>query len=537
MPKIPESLKSLLMFLPKDKIEQLVPIAKRFENIGKNVMGESTYSTLSSVANGFTTGVMSGDILNGIVTEIAINNENRFAALLKKNYVVIKEMFIKQIEDNDKVDMENPNSLYKLIALFEQNFPEDKIRVILTKLHIFLKRKDIQQKFMQSQRAISTSMNGGNEKCNNDIELKGDENDDANNDENDDANEQAINADFTDKVYFRYSCELNDPDEITNINDEYKSSVIDIFALKISELLKNDYKKIANFVATIEEGNTNNQENVGGSLLTNLKSQIGKSVISKGKNVASKLSDKIATNVNPDMFKKVDSVISSATKSGLSNSENLMDVFGKQAVDFAATMKPTIEKLISFQPEDKYQTVLERILNGNIKKTSKLLAIKLHNLTYTIFDDYYPHATIDTMLIQQCVTVLTGKQFPDMTVMNAVSSHESSVATGGLSKNIKELDKQNEIIKFIIGDLTALFCNSIIKKLENIAIEYNKIVERKMKTIMNQVFDETNSVNVEEGGAVGGKPTSSSKRRRRKTKRVGGRHKFASMRTTTKRMK
>lgn len=576
MPKIPASLKSLETFLSKNEIEQFIPMTKSFDNIGKKMIGEDGYSSLQGMSNGLVKGLMSGNILDGVVSEIAIGNENKFAMKLKENYPKIKNKFSELLNTKD-------NYTNEIIAAFNPKFPENNIREVLTALFKYLQRDDIKKKFAKKQQErldenANASIDAGDKSTGGNGEA--DDNKPCSNcsdkpitletppeptNENEPPPEDKLLEEFTFHAYNRFCCKLNDEIEINDLIAYYETFIIDIFALKINDLLKNDMEAVVNFTTKtngrdgggsnidssgisggigssgsftsmlkksaqslknnpnikkigsnlttdISQKLTPTNENIG-ALIKNVKSNsdgdkinisdlvnsVTKTSNNDGANSTNNLGNQLNAFFNtgkPISQNDIDKFINTATTSALSTVENFI-ANNKSKIADASTeqidvVKKDVQKKISSFVDsylvDKYKNVLQGLLNGEISKTSKRLADKLHTLTYTIFDDYYPHAMIDTLLMKYFVDTLTdGRQSVQKSnIYDEPPSPEP--ISGGLSSNLAELETQAEVVEYILRDINTTFCKKIIENLENTANEYNRFVTSKMNEIMTDVF-------------------------------------------------
>ena len=631
MPKTPTSLKGIEQIIPRNQLEQLIPIAKSFDGIGKNLIGEDGFSILQSVSNGLASGLMSGDLLDGIVGQMAISNENRFAMKLKDSYPKIKDKFSELLDTEDSYSKE-------IIAAFNPKFPEDKIREVLADLFKYLQRDEVKRKFAKKQQdrlnqnanasldptSTTNDINrGGNRRCRkykdsrginiggtSDIEPCSNcsdapitlESSTEPSKENEHPEDKLLDE-FTLYAYNRYCCKLNNETEINDIITYYEKYMVDIFALKINDLLKHDMEAIIDFTTNTFSGDTGGGD-TGGDMKSMLKNSaqavinnpnlknIGSNIVS---NIGSNIEQKLKPNKenigelinqvknNPQLSKMVTGIRTGAeTGTGSGNSEiglgpnqtdtnissqptdinqntssniavpDLTNGLGNQLKEYYNTGKPitqqnidtmvnnatttaisTIENFITNNKSkitntsksqmdvvkndirqvissfvgnfftDKYKTVLQGLLNGEITKTSKRLTDKLHSITYTIFDDYYPHAMIDALLVQYCIDILTsGEQAVEKSNISNEERSPDYPISGGLSENLEELEKQAEVIEYILRDINTTFCKKIIKNLENTAYKYNSFVTYKLNEIMKDAFN-NRIVTGGSGGTVG----------------------------------
>jgi hypothetical protein len=150
-------------------------------------------------------------------------------------------------------------------------------------------------------------------------------------------------VDFVNKAFEKYICQLNHPERIEELYDILHGRIIHNFQSQMDDVF-----------LQIKEKNDEKQ--------------------SGGFNTASVFNS--ATSFMP---KKTDLI------------KNFTDI-SKESV---SATNSTIDTQADSDTlvKDTYKKLLEKILNKSIKYESKTIAYKLHNLTKTIFDDYFPDLT------------------------------------------------------------------------------------------------------------------------------------------------
>jgi len=492
MPKIPFSLNNLKMFLSKDKIDKLLPLFKGLENQAKNFIGEDGFTSLQ----GLTNGLMTGDLLNGIADTAALKNEEKMINKLKDNYLQIN-VFFKNLTNNK----ESSDYSTVIVLQFDGVFPEKEIKDIFKDLVVFLqneKGKNVLIKKEGGNNQISTKCS----KCSDDrILLKSN-------------TEETVNNEFCEQVYKKYCCELNMNDDVQNIIDHYEASCTKNILYIINNIL--DYG--------VEDFNTIVNSNIGGAnpamiakLFSKMPKISGISNLIKNAKVPklseiSNLSKKLETNVSKysnklkDLKETADENFKDLKNLKETADEKFKDLKKLTSTNGQEVQMPTedgisnndttelnnvaLEVSVDKYIFDKYRNVLQKLLNEEIKMKSKELSYKLHNLTHTIFSDYYPYDIIETNIKYFCISIMIKDK--NVFFKNRISKIEEIVELVSIDKNndnsLQEIETFEEITEFIVNIINVGFSNKILEKLPSVANKYREVVVRRMNKIMTDIL-------------------------------------------------
>jgi hypothetical protein len=494
MPKIPFSLNNLKMFLSKEKIDKLVPLFKGLENQAKNVIGEDGFTSLQGVTNG----LMTGDLLNGIADTAALKNEEKMINKLKDNYLQIN-IFFKNLTNNK----ESSDYSTSIILHFEGIFPEKEISDVFTDLVVFLKSTKAENR-LNKKEGGNGQLSSKCSKCSNErIILESD-------------TEELVNKEFCEQVYKKYCCELNMNDDIQNILDDYEASCTKNILYIINSILEDGVEKlnatnnlttgganplmlakflnkmpkisgISNLVKNAKVPNLSQMSNLGKKLETNISKYSNKFKDLK-QSATEKFKDlKDLKESATEKFKDLKNVTSSSKEPEVQIS--IEDEISKN--DIAELNDVAVEVSGDKYIFDKYRNVLQRLLNEEIKMKSKDLAYKLHNLTHTIFSDYYPYDIIETNIKYFCISIMMKDK--NVFFKNRINKIDEIVELVSIDKisddSLQEIETFEEITDFIVNNINLGFSNKILEKLPYVANKYREVVVRRINKIMTDILN------------------------------------------------